>query len=115
MEYQKTGGILHLKAALVSKAEAEQIFWDKCIDIAPIFEGEKTALTKLEANLDSTADFLPDPFLIWQVIKKHIFLFNFQQTEWWDKGVLVCSKRRVFGKTKTTNKRYSIYFSNRNR
>ena len=80
IQYQKDGGILYLNAALVPRAEAEQLFWDKFLDLGPLFEGLKSPPTsphKKRKNRKSYSEqdndtippenFIPDPLLIWQV------------------------------------------------
>lgn len=82
-QYQKDGGILFLNAALVSRREAEQVFWDKFLDLGPLFDGIKSppvspkkrkGRKKGSENKDITntdqfppESFIPDPLLIWQV------------------------------------------------
>jgi len=88
--YQKDGGILYLNAGLVPRAEAEQLFWDKFLNLGPIFEGVKSPkqprkrkFTKKNKkyvppspeeetcdimNVKELSDeFIPNPLLIWQV------------------------------------------------
>eukprot|EP00339_Tiarina_fusa_P022877 CAMPEP_0117000370 /NCGR_PEP_ID=MMETSP0472-20121206/2735_1 /TAXON_ID=693140 ORGANISM="Tiarina fusus, Strain LIS" /NCGR_SAMPLE_ID=MMETSP0472 /ASSEMBLY_ACC=CAM_ASM_000603 /LENGTH=360 /DNA_ID=CAMNT_0004700041 /DNA_START=29 /DNA_END=1111 /DNA_ORIENTATION=+ len=89
--YQKDGGILYLNAALVPREEAEHLFWNKFLDIGPIFEGLKSpkvarkrkflkknkkrevdtenAFTQEEfSDVDQQlSSFIPDPLLIWHV------------------------------------------------